>query len=361
VSAKDDARAFRVWAIENGLLSKERLSNEEQVVVEVGGIQPLSESTPTILHKRGITLIGYNETDHQVVVFTAKRLTKKDKQHLPTDAPGGSAIVYENGAIGSVGGPPVSVYGTVPYALVGARYSCGSSIFVGNRIDAGTLGCLVRDAQGVLYGLTNNHVTGSCNFSDPGLPVVAPGPADIAAGALDPFCLGHHEKVIPMIDGTPDNVAIGANTDAAIFRIKDPDRVSSMQRDCYDTPAAVGTLQDNMVVEKVGRTTGRTAGILRAISSGAEPIQYQFDMAGKGTIRKFVYYDPIYVIKPNPNTIFSDGGDSGSLVTTLDGNARLAVGIVVAGDPQRRWSFILPIKPILDELGLTLVSGFNGP
>ena len=102
------------------------------------------------------------------------------------------------------------------------RYTCGSSIFTGNRIGAGTLGCLVKDASGVLYGLTNNHVTGGCSYSEPELPVVAPGPADVVAGGFDPFTIGHHHKVLQLSVGSPDNVDVSDNLDAALFKIKDP-------------------------------------------------------------------------------------------------------------------------------------------
>ena len=62
---------------------------------------------------------------------------------------------------------------------------------------------------------------------------------------------------------------------------------------------------------------------------------------------------------------FSDNGDSGSLVTTLDSEGnRVAVGLVFAGRtdaaaPGEKTSLILPIKPILEALGVTLVTGHN--
>lgn len=62
---------------------------------------------------------------------------------------------------------------------------------------------------------------------------------------------------------------------------------------------------------------------------------------------------------------FSDGGDSGSLVVHQDDvGVRHAVGIVVGGAadssaPGGKISLIMPITPILEELGLTLVSNHN--
>lgn len=63
--------------------------------------------------------------------------------------------------------------------------------------------------------------------------------------------------------------------------------------------------------------------------------------------------------------IFSDNGDSGSLiVTTLQDGTRVAVGLVVGGAtsgtaPGGKISIVLPIANVLARLNLTLVSGHN--
>jgi hypothetical protein len=240
-------------------------------------------------------------------------------------------------------------------------YTCGSSISVGNNRDAGTLSCLVRDPAGEIFGLTNNHVSGGCSYAGVGLPIVAPGIFDVAPGGLNPFTLGFHHHALPLIAGSPDNVDPKKNLDAAIFRVLSVDVVSSFQRDVYDTPASAGSLTPGMAVEKVGRTTGHTKGVVISQVYGANHILYQAQLYG---FSGPVFFDPLFAISGD-TVQFSDSGDSGSLVITTDGaGERKAVGIVVGSmndgtAPGGKATLALPIEPILTALGVTLVSGHH--
>jgi hypothetical protein len=116
-----------------------------------------------------------------------------------------------------------------------------------------------------------------------------------------------------------------------------------------------------MVVEKIGRTTAQTAGIVISQVYGANHVSYQAQLYG---FSGSVYFDPLFAIAGN-TVQFSDLGDSGSLITTVDaaGN-RVAVGIVVGGmndgtAPGGKATLALPIEPVLAALGVTLVSGHN--
>jgi hypothetical protein len=73
-----------------------------------------------------------------------------------------------------------------------------------------------------------------------------------------------------------------------------------------------------------------------------------------------VFFEPMFVVEPNTKgAFFSQPGDSGALVTCLDAqNTRMAVGLVFAGDNQGL-SYILPLQPIIQSLGVSLVSGHN--
>ncbi|MBR0893260.1 hypothetical protein JQ637_46290 [Bradyrhizobium diazoefficiens] len=88
-------------------------------------------------------------------------------------------------------------------------YTCGSSISVGNNREAGTLGAIVRDSSAKQYGLTNNHVSGSCSFAPVGLPILAPGIVDVVPGNLSPFTIGFHSVALKMAPGSADNVRAG--------------------------------------------------------------------------------------------------------------------------------------------------------
>ncbi len=333
-------------------------ADAQVAAAQAAGIGPIGDETPDLLKGRGVNFIGFNEVANEVVVFTSKVVSKKLRKTLPQHGPNGVTIAYQVGFYDLVGKLPPSPYGTMAAELHNGRYKCGGSIHVGNRISAGTLGCLVRDAAGEMYGLTNNHVSGNCNYASVGLPILAPGPVDVSAGGVDPFCIGHHYTSLRMVHGAPDNpnVQHPLNTDAALFKIADQTKVTSLQKDnSYDTPAVVGAITPGMTVTKVGRTTGRTGGVVRAQISGPYMVRYKM---AELEIDFAVFYEPIFVVQPPAGSHFSLGGDSGSLVTTLDANnQRLAVGLVFAGDGTN--SFILPLQPIVQALGVTLVSGHN--
>jgi hypothetical protein len=189
----------------------------------------------------------------------------------------------------------------------------------------------------------------------PGLPIIAPGILDVAAGGQDPETIGHHSKAYPFVDGIPDIVDAARNLDAAIFKIADPDRVSSMQRQAYDTPAECIPMQVGMRVSKAGRTTGVTHGEVVAEFPDCEQVEYNIDICNG---KKFVYYQPLFAISATPGN-FSECGDSGSLVINLDGNGvRRAVGIIVGGDGLGL-SVALSLHRVLDHFDVSLVSAHN--
>jgi hypothetical protein len=354
MTAQDAARQFRALALRNGMLQRERAAPEPPAIERQFDPARLRAATDVLQH-RHINFIGFNEDRNEVVVYTSTTLTKADMPLVPTMI-SGTPVRYIKGGAAHVGAPPPPPMGVSPYSEHNGRYTCGSSIYVGNMIGAGTLGCLVEDGHGILCGLTNNHVSAACNYAPLAMPIVAPGPIDVTAGSLDPFTIGHHYGLFPFVDGLDQNVAVNDNLDAAIFRIKDPGGVSSMQRNAYDTPAMTMPVAAGMTVQKVGRTTGITQGYVRAQSVGPEPVEYLLDEID---IRKTVYFDPLFIVESQPNA-FADIGDSGSLITHLEPNGnRLAVGIVVAVSKDRKLTYAADIGRILNYFGATLRSGHN--
>jgi hypothetical protein len=172
---------------------------------------------------------------------------------------------------------------------------------------------------------------------------------------LPPFTIGFHHAALPLVAGSIDNVDHTKNLDAAIFRIREESLVSSFQGSIYDTPQTVSPLLTESMVEKVGRTTGHTQGKVISQMNGAYGFPYT------AALYKFtgnVFFDGIF-------GLFSDYGDSGSLITSLNAaGERTAVAIVVGGmddgkAPGGKITLALPIKRILDEFKVTLVSGHN--
>lgn len=358
------ARIFYDWAATEGLI-KDPIEPKSNVN-EFAAIAPVQDSGKTLLRAKQVQAVGFNEPERQIVVFTRKAvpISKKAMSALPQTVDD-VEITYRQGAQETIGEPPSLPYGGPPYSMrqsAGAnRYTCGSSVSVGNYRDAGTMGCLVRNATGDLFGLSNNHVTGACNYANVNLPIVAPGIADVVAGGQLPFTIGLHAQALSMVAGSPDNIDHLANFDAAIFKILDGDIVSSYQRDAYDTPAVVAQLSPNLQVEKVGRTTGRTHGKVISQIYGPLSILYNtplYEFTGH------VFFEPAFAISGTGGALFSDHGDSGSLITTVENGVRRGVGIVVGGmadksAPGGKTTIALPLAPLLAKLQLTLVSGHN--
>lgn len=360
-TARDAALSVLAWAKNNRLFNRQAMEDSAEAVEEDSGLEPqklfAANAVQEIFRKRAINLIGFNEFEKKVVVFTKGKLTAGEAKLVPFQAIPGFNIQYVTGGQADVRGNPPPPQRHFPYALRNGRYTCGSSIYPANCIGAGTLGLLVKKPDGSLFGLTNNHVTGGCNNAQPGLPILAPGPLDVSNEHCDPFTIGRHSSLLPINDGIPENIDVSENRDAACFEIVDPARVSSYQGDKFDTPAKAGEPRPGMKVMKVGRTTGYTEGVIVAQSVSPVPVGYavsEFD------VKKTVFFDEVFIVRSlNDGEFFSKSGDSGSLVVQVmpDGSHE-AVGLVFAGN-ARGESFILPLQPMLDRLDLTVVSGHN--
>lgn len=359
MTIEDAALKLKSWAASKGILTHEPPDDLDAYLVEdLGDVVdvPNAATAEGVLRHRRINFIGVNHTDESIVVFTHLKTTKSEIDALPSRTEEGYQISYIKGHAPAVKSPKPGPTFFGPCDLHNNRYTCGSSVFSGNKIGAGTLGALVRDAQGVMYGLTNNHVTGGCSYSEPGLPVVAPGPMDISAQNRDPFTIGHHHSVLQLRTGTPDNVDVSQNLDAALFKIANEDLVSSMQRRHFDTPNQTVQAQDGMSVQKVGRTTNLTGGTIIAHSVGTEQVEYAVP---EYNFRSNVYFTNIFVVQSLASP-FGDRGDSGSLVVTLLPNGeRAAIGIVFAVSPDRQLCFVAPIDSVLGAFNVTLVSNHN--
>lgn len=192
------------------------------------------------------------------------------------------------------------------------------------KITAGTIATCVYDIlpePGVgipprYYILSNNHVLANSNNAALGDPILQPGPVD---GGVDPADrIARLSRFIPITFNPPVPLAQHNNlVDAAVAegQFHDLDReiywigyVRGWRRKANVT---VGT-----IVQKTGRTTNYTTGRITAINATVD-VGY-----GGGKVARFK--DQIVT------TNISAGGDSGSLVATLDD---VAVGLLFAGSP----------------------------
>ncbi|WP_218435957.1 S1 family peptidase [Pseudomonas sp. PDM33] len=315
------------------------------------------------MRQKELLSISFNEASRTVFLYTKRKVTGKDLKSLPVSIMQ-CGIAYPQGTVEEIGkGLPIA-HGAASF-MINVRgsnlYACGSSISPGNSATAGTLGALVVDRQGTMHGLSNNHVTGLCNHSPVGIPILAPGVLDVCAGGIIPFTIGFHKAVLEMNVGTQGNIDVTRNSDAAIFQIMNPQSVTSSQGGVFDTPTSVLDPQDDMRVEKVGRTTGHTHGKIMGRELIPMGISYSAPNFGfSGTI----LFEDVWII--HGDTVpFAQPGDSGSLITHTDGNGdRHAVGLLFAGGtdslgPEGQRTFFLPIRPILEKLGVNLLGGHN--
>jgi hypothetical protein len=354
-TTREAAQALRVWATTHNLLRRGTAP-----VPAVGQVPPISFSTEalSVLERQAITAIGINERRRKIYVYTNKKVTKSQSLVLPDNFNEAVDIEYRQArpmVINNEEEDPILA--AVPYYVRAGRYACGSSIGVANDRMAGTLGALVSNNLGELFGLTNNHVTGGCNNTRLGLPILAPGVMDVMENARHPFTIGFHHSVLTMRQGDPAAVNHRENTDAALLRIVDDSAVSSMQGEVYDTPGECIDLEDDMEVEKVGRTTGHQLGIIDGEIIGEWPVTYKsttwHSPDEQVTFVGTVYFEPVFTILGR-NGPFAQPGDSGSLVTTVKDGMRRAVGLIFAGRGSE--AYMLPLRPILKGFAVSLVS-----
>lgn len=354
--ASDIASDIAAWAAQQGIIASYLAPAEahQPRPDPVCGAPLTSGETATILQEAGVTDVV--AAADSVIVYHPKRLLKRDQLRLPAQL-GGVSIEYRKSS------GPIHIdekvaemsAGVAPALQHHGAFCCGCSIGVGPIPGAGTLGALVQDADGTLFGLTNNHVIGGCNHMAVGLPVVAPGPIDMREHQMDPFCAGHHSTSIPLAFGIPGLVDHRSNQDAALFQLSNPGLVTSMQRGRYDTPTTTAPITAGMRVQKAGRTTGVTHGLVIGQAVTATPVAYaisQVSFSGRA------FFEPVFLAQGEGALPFAERGDSGALVVCdrPDGTSA-SVGLVfaVAGD----LTYILPIEPILHQLGVQLVGGHN--
>jgi hypothetical protein len=203
----------------------------------------------------------------------------------------------------------------------------------------GTLGAIVRAGEQLL-ALSNNHVLADLGNPAPSspLPIFYPGPFD---HAVPPIVVGTLRNRVKLIEGgefvNRADAAVALLSDEALRRLRPP------IRDLELLPAGVGEPRRDMSVEKVGRTTGRTAGRILDVN-------FRFVANGIG-LPKFGFVDQVLC------TPFTADGDSGSLV--LDMKTRNAVGLhffLTRDNDKNSASVFSPLGPALDAMGVELVT-----
>jgi len=251
-----------------------------------------------------------------------------------TDSDGKSASDSASLTIGT--SPPSPFDRTAKHRLIPIGISTGHP-----DITAGTIGARVTDGAGNVYALSNNHVYADVNAASIGVEVLQPGSSD--GGSAPGDVIGTLAAYKPIVtNGTTPNAM-----DAAIALISGVTLEAVTPPDGYGTPSsATVPAEIGMGVQKYGRTTGQTFGVIELINVNVQ-VCY-------GTIRGRNCFGPLGLFTDQisiSDGSFSAGGDSGSLIVTNDPSAN-PVGLLFAGSSSR--TLANPIAPILAEFGVTI-------
>jgi len=202
--------------------------------------------------------------------------------------------------------------------------SAGEYIFVG------TLGAMVKDrATQAVMGLTNFHVACVDVHWSVGDTMAQPGRVDSGTCPADAF-------------GSIARAALSDHVDGAVIAIK-----AGKATDC--SIEGIGAVKGqasavvNMAVRKRGRTTGLTFGRVSSVDATVT-IPYG-DGLGSHTLKNQVRI----VADTTKSAMFSDHGDSGSVVVTDDNKV---VALLFGGSAAA--TYANPIQFVLDELNVDL-------
>ena len=368
---KDKVDAVRRALAERGLVdNRVALADENDIEQQaLAGARAFASTSEDRLAKRAVVAVEGDRRRDAVVIYTTRAYAQTDQKKMADVFDPELPIIFRALDIGpqGPGSVPLSDLPMKP-VLKGGRITCGTSISVANDRAAGTLGALVRDGEGTLFGLSCGHVVAACGYLRSGMPIMAPGIQDVVQNWPDPRVIGHFSHALPLVPGDPKTIGVRPNLDAALFKIVRETAVSSSQSGHYDTPTEIHDLDaetDEGVLEvaKVGRTTGHTVGTVESEFTNPIEIDFKFTCYPElGVPKKFeasVYVDNLWRVSSSGEP-FAAPGDSGALVVTnsIAGAERRAVGLVVAGTRDRS-AIILPIRPILDSFGVSLVAGLR--
>ena len=233
-------------------------------------------------------------------------------------------------------------------------------------ITAGTFGCLVRRDE-ELFILSNNHVLANANDCETWDPILQPGSAD--GGGPEDRIARLAEYVPLLFETEPSECAVadfstrllnsiagavgsrhelravkrseGSNrVDAALARPHSPNQVTNEILG-IGAPTGVGTASLGTKVQKAGRTTGHTEGVITQVDATV-----RIDYYGP----KALFTDQL-IASP-----MSEGGDSGSAVLDLE---KRVVGLLFAGSTAA--TILNPIDAVLSALDVEVVEGRGAP
>ena len=339
------------------------MANQAQLQAQLMNARAIfRQALPRLLRRRnvvacglGFKQVGGEWTDELSLVVSVERKLPKEQltpdDLIPPQVDGLPTDVQQTGRFRALTLDPRRRYRPAQPGLSVGHY----------LVTAGTFGYLVRRGE-ALFILSNNHVLANTNAAQIGDPILQPARLDGGTveqdriAALSDFVrldFGEQEADHPLLEmiasllnalaalfGSSVRLratrlsAEGNLMDAALARVDDPNLVipgwPEIGRQLGQAEPQLG-----MEVQKFGRTTGYTRGIVRQVDVAVN-VEYQ------GRTAHFVdqvMTDPM-----------SAGGDSGSAILDRQGHA---VGLLFAGSEAA--TLFTPIARILEHFRVELV------
>jgi hypothetical protein len=208
----------------------------------------------------------------------------------------------------------------------------------------GTLGCFVMLADASTAILSNNHVLAGENRGQRGEDrILQPGNLTFTA---DEFVATLTDFVT--LNPSPENArpaqgnVVYNAVDAAAATLEQGVDFTQAYLPSRHQPAphGVGVPKVGDKVFKIGRTTGLTHGTITAVGVVVGPIAYD-----PGNC----WFNQQFEIVGDNGTLFSDHGDSGSLIVSTTGEV---LGLLFAGNGTQ--TYACPIQAVLSALSCTL-------
>ena len=217
---------------------------------------------------------------------------------------------------------------------------------------SGTLGSLVKDAQGNQYILSNNHVLARFNQGETGEDVNQPGQID--QPCAQDGVVAHLSDFVTIQTSKGRSIKYNV-VDAAIASV-DPGAVRA-DGSILDIGPVNSTIVVNaaigQLVKKSARTTGLTHGQILAIDV---TVGVGYSKSCGGAANQAAYFENQIRIGSGS---FSAGGDSGALIVEDVGSLPKPIGLLFAGSSSS--TLANPIGAVLSQLGVQMASGTPPP
>lgn len=325
------------------------LSNNEETVFDKSNpqvkrvINVHDRHNPKLMANPDVVGSGVGLTDDNrpaIFVFTKNRVSSG---LVPESLEGVPVVVMVTGEISAM---PVqadlkdsqrSVVRINPTSFFQRPVPIGISTGNANECSAGTIGARVKDINGNVYALSNNHVYALENTAPIGSVVLQPGRYDTNCSYNPNNSIGTLYAYEPIkFDGSNNEI------DAAIALTTTGVLGNSTPSNGYGTPSStIIAARVGLPVQKYGRTTSLTSGSINAINATIK-VGY-----GSGTatfVNQVIVYSPKAFIK---------AGDSGSLLVSND-TSHNPVGLLFAGTSDGRWGIANPIDKVLTRFGVSI-------